>query len=200
MPYMPNKKSQQAFFTKKPVIIVLGLLLVGLAGWIFLVNPLLDQRDKDRFLHAQTELETILEEKIMPTAEPTHVEREQSCRYSGAKYEKGNLSCITTIEIVYAGVTEQEVYELVDNLSAQINSPLRDTTNRQSTQGDALANTTGLSQRIESQEEGGLTCSAQYSELSRFSHRSSVDYGDSTGLYMTMACTDSARAEHFPVE
>lgn len=200
---MPTQKNKKRLFghKKKPVLIAVVAVLALTLGWFLVVNPALNQRDKDRFLQAEVQLEQILEEKIRPAAEPDLVERERSCRYASRKYTDGPLSCTVTIHLAYIDASSEKSVDIIELISQKINSALRDGLSEvEDISAYEELDYFRLSQKINSID--GLSCSVGFTHPITLSSESLVFEGvsnDDAGLYTSLNCSDSARAEHFPV-
>jgi|AntRauTorcE11897_2_1112592.scaffolds.fasta_scaffold41776_2 hypothetical protein len=201
---MAKQKNKKQYFNhiRKPVLVAIaGMLLLGVA-WFLVINPLLNQRDKDRFLQAQAELEQIFVEKIQPVAEPDLVEREQSCRYLSRKYSEGPLNCMLSIHLAYVDIGSKDSVNLVGSISGTVDQSLMEG----STQVDDLGSyhdqdVFRFSQKINSVVD--FSCSIGYIHPITLGGESLVFEGvssDDEGLYVSMTCLRQSRAEHFPVQ
>ncbi len=179
----PNKKAKNApLYQKKWFAVVVSGAVVLLLGWLFVVDPVLDQRDKQRFLRAEAEIEEILETKILPVAEPDDIRKEQICRYSGVKYAQGTLSCSVRTELFYESVDPIQTTEII---SAELDLPLRDTNNTEISVSDIQEDETFYV--YQSIPQDNVNCGISYSK-------------DSGRLHVTISCSDTAKAEHFSVQ
>lgn len=89
---MPKQTKTTKSDNKPPLLLFIGgiVLLAGL--WVFAVEPLLDWRDKQRFVAAEEYLEEVYEEYIAPVSD-TPLNDASYCNYTSEKYGEGDLSC-----------------------------------------------------------------------------------------------------------
>jgi hypothetical protein len=188
-----HKASNNARTTPFLRIVTVTIVVLGI-GYFLILEPYLDNRDKQKFLDAQAFIEETYQEKILPIAEPDEVTRVEHCGYSGQKYARGNLSCRMSLTSDYSGVDYEDSFDLIEKLSAGLDDPVRGSTTNNPIDIDNIRNNSTkknyrLFQRI---NDTAVSCSISY----QYSSRSNI----SDNLSVTIGCSDSARVEHFPVE
>jgi len=178
------------------VVIAVGVVL-GI-GYFLILDPYLDNRDKQKFLDAQAFIEETYDEKILPVAEPDSVEREESCRYSSVKYGQGDLSCSFSIDAKFESVSYEESLEISKQLSRYFEANLQNSrnSNRKVSIDDLHVDKVDdrylryrIYQKIDNEE--GLFCSISYNYP--INQESEV-------LRTSIGCSGMARAEHFTIE
>lgn len=199
---MANNKAQKKLASRKLLLIVLGVLLVGVAGWFFVADPILDQRDKDRFLHAEARLEQVLDDKILPVAEPDHIEREQSCRYSGTKFSRG-INCKTQIHLAYTDLNTRESGSLVADITSSSFSMVLGgggTFKKVQSPDTVFESYNQASQQLF--DTNGLSCSIRYLHPITQTQEDLIFENIATrheGMHIILSCSGPARAKHFPL-
>lgn len=171
-----NKKPVHTPTIKNPFVFAGVSVLVIILGWFFVVDPLFDQRDRQRFEEAEAFLLETYEEKIRPIAEADEITTDNNCRYSSAKLEEGELTCSVRLKLSYAeekGLVFSDIQEIssrVDGSSsiAEINED------------------DYYSQEIENSIGDDFFCFISYR------------VNESNSIHLN--CSSAARTEHFPVE
>lgn len=80
---------------------LLGLIVIGIAGWYLAVKPILASREKARFEKAFTEIQSLAEQIQEKVGKADSVEESKTCGYSSAKFEKGDLYCTIRKDLTY---------------------------------------------------------------------------------------------------
>ena len=171
-------------------IVTVTIVVLGI-GYFLILDPYLDNRDKQKFLDAQAFIEQTFEEKVLPVAEPSEVTRIEHCGYSGQKYSRGNLSCTISITAGYARINYEGSLNLTEKLAMEFDQPVQLSNTNDSINVSNLKNNTDRTgyTLYQSINEAAAPCSISY----QFSSRSNI----TNNLSVTLNCSESARAEHF---
>ena len=189
-----HKASNNARTTPFLRIVTVTIVVLGI-GYFLILEPYLDNRDKQKFLDAQAFIEETYQEKILPIAEPDEVTRVESCRYSGAKYAKGNLSCQVSLSITYKEPEYKESAELVNTVSTSFGESLRSYPSGVELSVDKIMDY-GKDESYEVYQPIEYTkasCSISYTY-------SLAPKNQNDELRISLGCSDDARAEHFAIE
>ncbi|CAN5661287.1 hypothetical protein BH23PAT2_BH23PAT2_05880 [soil metagenome] len=172
-------------------IVTVTIVVLGI-GYFLILDPYLDNRDKQKFLDAQAFIEETYQEKILPIAEPDEVTRVESCRYSSVKYSQGDLSCSVSRKLRYLETSDDEIISYISIFSEKFTDSLRSSRDNSPVDLGDISITDldyRLFQRLESPE---IPCSISYIKPRENMDRST--------FFVEISCSKSARAEHFTVE
>ena len=210
--YMPKKKTKakskktSGFLSKldkanstlmkpKVLLAVIVLIIAGFFAVRFVVNTYQASQEKKDFLAKHQELERIAD-KIAAQNKPDERVVDQSCRYASAKFEKGDLSCLTNIDLTYENYTFEKANEVMKKTVSLTGLTLTES-GYPSSGFEEFSNSKERSNRNSFHSNlniKGYNCSVFYSYLDS-------RYNNTNNLIISLSCLKSpAKAEHFPLK
>ena len=177
---------------------LLVLVIFGLLAWFFVINPYLIRQEKKRFETASASLKQLSEEIQTKIGKANEVIRSETCGYASAKFERGARSCAVTTKLTYLSADLNKSNEFLSTISEYIGGVLYPGAgNFEQTQFEDVPR----AEQSFTQEfyKSGYLCKIayQFTDISKLK----VAHNDKTdGLLLSLNCSGSAEAEHFPVE
>ena len=184
-------KANSTLMKPKVLILVIVLVILGFQAVNF-VQAYFEKRD---FVAKHQELEKIAD-KITAQNKPDERISDRGCQYASAKFEKGDLSCVVSVDLIYRNYSFEKANEVMKNsvnLTGLIiresgfpNSRYKEFSNSK----DRL-NRNSFYTKI---NEEDYNCSISYSYQDE-------RYNNTNNLNISLSCLKSpAKAEHFPLE
>lgn len=92
-------------------IFVVGLIVLGIATYIFLI-----QREKAQFAKAEKEIDALYAQIVQKVGKPDQEKKTKSCGYASRVYGRGPRSCSIGLSLLYEGKSAENSNTIVNDV------------------------------------------------------------------------------------